>query len=67
MYENNLDYAAAYIEGLESAQKSIKIVREFLRGSTYSTDRLINTILIMIQEEIDDLNNDDRQLCSKNE
>jgi hypothetical protein len=67
MTNNEFDYNGARTEGLKSAQNSIKMVREFLRGSTYSTDRLVNMMLMTIQEEIDDLHDDTRQMCSKTE
>ena len=63
--DDKFDYYIAYCEGLKQAIKQTHLVREFLRGSTYSTDRLINLIVTSIEEHIKDMTEEDRILCDK--
>lgn len=54
------------VVGLELAKKHITYAREFLRGSSYSTDRLVGMMFNSINEHINDLTDNSRQLCVKN-
>ncbi len=59
-------YNAGYVCGQRDAQKMIDGVREFLRGSTYSVDRLVGLMHASIEGSIQDKQYpDNRPLCKK--
>ena len=62
---DKFDYYIAYCAGLKEAIKQIQLAREFLRGSTYSTDRLVNLMVNSIEEHIKDMTDENRILCDK--
>lgn len=58
-------YREGYIEGLLASKHHINSIREFLRGTTYSTDPLVNMIKCSIDETIEDMQNSKRVLSKK--
>lgn len=56
---------SGHIAGLKDAKRQIDSAREFLRGSTYSADRLINLMHHLIDGAIEDLQKPEKELCKR--